>query len=506
VRNGTPFSHTGGLVALLMAFSGATAAVAATTPGHARIFRTGMVNGDFGGGDLQGFRADEVGGGSVAVIREGDVRSTHAALESARFPEGPGSYAVALRVPAGLPDALALVTSLPFIPAAADLSVALTGAGTGRLELLFLEPEADLVAPEPADIQHRVELPIESATAGAFTTTSVPLPHGTARPVRIQFRLSPSNAAGEAFVLLTSIQAGTISGVTDRDLDGVTDVIDNCVTLPNRDQRNTDGDRFGDVCDNCPHTPNNDQGDRDGDGIGSRCDVDITSDGFVDASDLAALAAAFGHARDAPSARDPRLDLDDSGMIDLLDLALFARAVRIGIATDDLQDFTYAFTNDSVHGGIGLRIRPGMVMSAIPGSDLIVFPGPRALMIRSGTKGSPAAEGVMTSLPFVPRGPRLSVQSLSESPNVVATLRVLRSLTRPGVAPTEQVLIEVPLRTDRAATGPSARFDTQTIDLSRWFDASQPLRNLPIQIQLRQHTQNPGAGYFTLIGDLRTLP
>jgi len=324
--------------------------------------------------------------------------------------------------------------------------------------------------------------------------------------VRVQFRLGSTDAAEEAFVLLTNIHAGTSSGATDRDTDGVADAIDNCGSLPNPAQRNTDGDRFGDACDNCPHAPNNDQGDRDGDGIGNRCDVDVTGDSFVDAGDLAALAAAFEHTKDAPAARDSRFDLDDNGAIDLLDLALFARAVRIGIATDDLQDFTYAFTNESMHGGIGLRIRPGTVMSAIPGSDLIVFPGPRALMIRSGTKGSPAAEGVMTSLPFVPRGPRLTVQSLSESPDVVATLRVLRSLARPGASPTEQVLIEVPLHTDQAATGPSARFATQTIDLSRWFEASQPLRNLPIRVQLRQHTTTPGAGYFTLIGDLRTLP
>ena len=127
-------------------------------------------------------------------------------------------------------------------------------------------------------------------------------------------------------------------------------------------------------------------------------------------------------------------------------------------------------------------------------------------MVRSGTKGSPAAEGVMTSLPFGPRGPRLTLKTLSESPDVLATVRVFRSTRRPGRPPSEEALVEVPLQNDRPATGPAARFETQTIDLSPWFDAAQPLRNPPIQLQFRQHTRHPGAGYFTLIGDVRTGP
>ena len=87
----------------------------------------------------------------------------------------------------------------------------------------------------------------------------------------------------------------TVSLFNDADLDGVVDDNDNCVLLPNPDQRDADGDHTGDLCDictdvdrdgfgnpgfqanqcqvdNCPGTPNPFQEDSDGDGIGDVCD------------------------------------------------------------------------------------------------------------------------------------------------------------------------------------------------------------------------------------------
>ena len=57
------------------------------------------------------------------------------------------------------------------------------------------------------------------------------------------------------------------------------DVRDNCVHVPNGDQRDSDRDGVGDVCDNCPDAPNRDQEDDDGDGIGNSCDPDDDNDG-----------------------------------------------------------------------------------------------------------------------------------------------------------------------------------------------------------------------------------
>jgi len=89
-------------------------------------------------------------------------------------------------------------------------------------------------------------------------------------------------------------------GATDTDHDGVPDASDNCPTVPNADQLDTDGDGAGDACDadddgdddgipdgedNCPAVPNADQADLDGDGQGDACDADDDNDGVNDGSD-----------------------------------------------------------------------------------------------------------------------------------------------------------------------------------------------------------------------------
>lgn len=80
----------------------------------------------------------------------------------------------------------------------------------------------------------------------------------------------------------------------DDDDDGVPDADDNCRVDVNPDQTDSDGDGHGDACppvdrdedgiidddDNCDLTPNPDQQDLDGDDRGDACDADVDGDKF----------------------------------------------------------------------------------------------------------------------------------------------------------------------------------------------------------------------------------
>src|SRR5262249_14477696 len=78
-----------------------------------------------------------------------------------------------------------------------------------------------------------------------------------------------------------------LDSAEDSDGDGIPDSIDNCPSISNPDQKDTDGNGVGDACndaedrdgdefadslDNCPSVLNPDQTDRDHDGIGDVCD------------------------------------------------------------------------------------------------------------------------------------------------------------------------------------------------------------------------------------------
>ncbi|MFN7964376.1 MAG: thrombospondin type 3 repeat-containing protein [Acidobacteriota bacterium] len=68
----------------------------------------------------------------------------------------------------------------------------------------------------------------------------------------------------------------------DTDSDAVGNVCDNCRSNPNTSQLDTDLDGLGDACDNCPTVANPDQIDADVDGSGNPCDPDDDNDGKLD--------------------------------------------------------------------------------------------------------------------------------------------------------------------------------------------------------------------------------
>jgi hypothetical protein len=80
------------------------------------------------------------------------------------------------------------------------------------------------------------------------------------------------NMGGDVFISKYSFDP-------DVDDDGIANLVDNCVTVSNPNQENSDTDEFGDSCDNCIMTDNPDQGDADDDGLGDMCDSDADDDG-----------------------------------------------------------------------------------------------------------------------------------------------------------------------------------------------------------------------------------
>ncbi len=138
---------------------------------------------------------------------------------------------------------------------------------------------------------------------------------GTAVGIQPQVTFSAGNYA--VTLTVTDEEGGTASDVvnvqvgrddTDTDGDGIRDVVDNCPTVANPDQRQDtyyadfDEDGYGDpnetilgcvipegyvdnALDNCPDRFSTDLSDLDGDGIGDACDPDDDGDGVDDGQD-----------------------------------------------------------------------------------------------------------------------------------------------------------------------------------------------------------------------------
>jgi len=95
----------------------------------------------------------------------------------------------------------------------------------------------------------------------------------------------------------------------------------------------------------------------------------------------------------------------------------------------------------------------GMIVSAIWGSDLIVFPGPLGIDGPLGCDGK-SRSGGCAHIPAVrsPRPQAHANRAVSESRDVAATVRVLRPTRTPSTPSPDNILLDEPLRNDRPAT------------------------------------------------------
>ena len=105
---------------------------------------------------------------------------------------------------------------------------------------------------------------------------------------------------GERIVIYNYDAAGnmldktvTVAASGDTDNDGIADSQDNCVTVANADQRDTDGD-----------------------GYGNRCDADLNNDGIVNSIDLGLL-------KQVILTTDADADFNGDGVVNSLDIGLF---------------------------------------------------------------------------------------------------------------------------------------------------------------------------------------
>ncbi len=205
----------------------------------------------------------------------------------------------------------------PFVDARVAVLVASIDTGDGNGEQVYAEPSIDgdrvrVMAPvQPALTQLVIDKAESFLVPGEFIGDRTFKVRFDSSPSKLLINVFGNNGGGEGvmefgvapqlahFLYADYMSPQTLGhavtvrvvsrnpGPDDVDGDGIEDTVDNCPTVANPGQENTDGapdggdacdddddnDNWQDDYDNCPLDANPDQADADGDGIGDACDL-----------------------------------------------------------------------------------------------------------------------------------------------------------------------------------------------------------------------------------------
>jgi hypothetical protein len=120
--------------------------------------------------------------------------------------------------------------------------------------------------------------------------------------------------------------------------------------------------------------------------------------------------------------------------------------------------------------------------------------------------GDTASTGILVSDPFLPNAATLTFMTHSQAKNVAPQLLLLKRTADPIRPKPDEIYLLENVRNDAPGQGSQYRFEKQTVDLSKFYNPSDPSQGTPMRLEVRQHTTEPGFGWYTLFTDFNAGP